>query len=142
MKRRTPEERLATSYEVDEKGCWRWTGRHTTLGYGQLHVGGRDYLAHRLMYERDRGPIPSGLELDHLCRVRDCVNPAHLEAVSHAENIRRSPLTPRSRPLSELQVQAVRVLRAGGMTYSEIGVVLDIDTSTAFRIAKGQRRAA
>ena len=46
-------------------------------------------MSHRLAYELEIGPIPAGLEIDHLCRVRNCVNPAHLEPVTHAENIRR-----------------------------------------------------
>lgn len=71
-------------------GCWEWSGARNNLGYGQLTIGvrTREY-AHRYSYRLHKGPIPEGLELDHLCRHPWCVNPEHLEAVTHAENIRR-----------------------------------------------------
>ena len=70
-------------------GCWLWTGSIRTDGYGQFWNGQRNVKAHRFAYE-DRGrEIPDGLELDHLCRNRACVNPDHLEPVTHLTNIRR-----------------------------------------------------
>jgi hypothetical protein len=76
--------------------CWLWSGAKTGPGYGAINSGGRGtpVLAHRLSYEMLVGPIPEGLVLDHLCRVRNCVNPAHLEPVTHAENLRRVPVSP------------------------------------------------
>src|SRR5438445_11701273 len=72
-------------------GCWIWIGATIPGGYGQFKLRGWRHmkLAHRVSYEHFRGPIPSGLQLDHRCRIRCCVNPEHLEAVTCATNIRR-----------------------------------------------------
>ena len=67
---------------VPESGCWLWMGPISSHGYGKI---GKSY-AHRVSYERYRGPIPSELQIDHLCRVRCCVNPDHLEVVTANEN--------------------------------------------------------
>ncbi len=72
--------------------CWLWTAARYPNGYGTIRIDGtpgRMVSAHRLAYEKLIGPIPEGLEIDHLCRQRSCVNPAHLEPVTHAENVRR-----------------------------------------------------
>ena|SRR5579885_311897 len=73
---------------VNEDGCWLWTGA-LSEGYGRQRVRDFVYLAHRLVYELLVEPIPEGFDIDHLCRVRRCVNPAHLEPVTRAENLRR-----------------------------------------------------
>lgn len=71
--------------------CWIWTRTMNTAGYGQVwnSDGTHQLTVHRVAYEAYVGPIPDGLEVDHLCNVRLCVNPAHLEIVTHAENLRR-----------------------------------------------------
>lgn len=82
-------ERFAKNYiPVTESGCWLWLGSLTKAGYGQLktHAG---YSAHRFSYAYYRGDIPPGCEIDHLCRVRCCVNPEHLEAVTTKTNVLR-----------------------------------------------------
>ena len=73
----------------DPDGCWVWTGAHDSSGYGNAYVDGRMRGSHRVSYEHHVGPIPDGLVLDHLCRNRSCVNPDHLEPVTHRENILR-----------------------------------------------------
>lgn len=72
--------------------CRVWLGSKTSDGYGRISVGGRDRLAHVVAYERHVGPVPSGLVLDHTCRVRHCINPMHLEPVTVEENTARGAL--------------------------------------------------
>lgn len=79
---------------VKSPSCWTWTGsRNEATGYCacNMRVEGGGGYAHRVAYILAKGPIPAGLSIDHLCRNRGCVNPDHLEAVSHRENILRSP---------------------------------------------------
>lgn len=94
-----PQVRFWSRIDERDDGCWRWTGSAPNPGYGRFYVDGRKVYAHRFAYEFLIGPIPDGTEIDHLCRNRRCVNPAHLEAVSHAVNIRRStsPLAAKAR---------------------------------------------
>lgn len=86
--------RLDEHIEKDDQGCWLWTAA-TRTGYGTTHIGSRtsgdrrQVMVHRLTYELLVGPIPEGLDLDHLCRVRRCVNPFHLEPVTRRENLLR-----------------------------------------------------
>lgn len=83
------EDRWWKKVDVRADGCWEWMGSRDRQGYGRISVQRIGRLAHRVGYEMLVGPVPSGLELDHLCRVRCCVNPQHLEPVTHAENVRR-----------------------------------------------------
>lgn len=84
-------------YTIEDRGylsaCWAWQGSRDADGYGLTSANGQRARAHRLYYIERCGDIPDGLELDHLCRQPDCVNPDHLEAVTHAENMRRGKNT-------------------------------------------------
>ena len=75
----------------DTEGCWVWQATVSSSDYGMFWASalGRQVMAHRYAYELLVGPIPEGLQIDHLCRVRRCVNPAHLEPVTQTENILR-----------------------------------------------------
>lgn len=84
--RRPLRERVLSRLIIDPSGCVLWTGFINRYGYGQLTVKGKNHTIHRLMYEWFVGPVPEGLELDHLCRVRHCAAPGHLEAVTGRVN--------------------------------------------------------
>ena len=95
----TMAERFETKYEPEPNtGCWLWISSVDGGGYGTIATkrGRAPAKAHRVAYELYRGPIPTGLTLDHLCRVPRCVNPAHLEAVTHRVNVLRG-VSPTSR---------------------------------------------
>ncbi len=69
-------------------GCWLWTGYLTPDGYGRIQVNHRSRETHRVSYELFRGGIPHGMQIDHTCSTRSCVNPEHLTVVSKEENLR------------------------------------------------------
>lgn len=82
--------RIAIRIAIDsDTGCWNWTGSCQPNGYGRSSVGSTKWLAHRLVYTLLVGEIPCGLDLDHLCRNRRCVNPEHLEPVTRKINLLR-----------------------------------------------------
>jgi HNH endonuclease len=84
------QERVLARVLVDD-GCWEWAGGHNRDGYGTVYTtpGSGPRGAHRVIYELLVGPIPDGLEIDHLCRNRGCVNPGHMEPVSKRVNLLR-----------------------------------------------------
>lgn len=96
--------------------CWVWAGCISATGYARAGVlaSNGSQMAHRIFWERENGPVPDGLDLDHLCRVRCCVNPAHLEPVTRSVNLRRSPLVGK-RKLSPTQVLEIRQSNASGV---------------------------
>jgi len=83
-------DRVFTRIEVSEDGCWIWQGSKDKHGYGRTNLGsGKIQNTHRFLYEQLVGAVGTGLELDHLCMNQSCVNPSHLEPVTHQENIKR-----------------------------------------------------
>jgi hypothetical protein len=81
--------RFWSKVAIDPSGCLMWTTGRNIDGYGKFHWDGKDIPAHRFVYEALVGPIPDGLVIDHLCRVRHCVRPDHLEAVTPRVNTLR-----------------------------------------------------
>jgi hypothetical protein len=92
--RRDPTLRFLEKIRPLPSGCWLWLGALDDDGYGNFWDGSRVVRAHRWAYERWREPIAVGLEIDHGCRSRSCVNPAHMEPVTHRENVRRGEAPP------------------------------------------------
>jgi len=85
----TPVEKRFWS-RVDTSGpCWIWTGLKTDRGYGQIWINGKMIRVHRWIYEQVCGPIEPGMVIDHLCRIRPCVRPSHLEATTPRQNVLR-----------------------------------------------------
>jgi hypothetical protein len=121
--------RIKDRYRVEDRGyetpCWIWLLKTNKTGYGYDNIEGRQVLAHRRYYEDARGPIPAGLQLDHLCRQRLCVNPDHLEPVTPLENTRRS----RSMKLTQAQAREIFRRACAGETYDALGVEFDVSRS-------------
>ena len=87
--RETVEERFWSKVEHRGPGCWLWTATINQYGYGRFRHEGKFTTAHRVAWVLTHGPVDEGVEIDHLCRNRACVNPSHLEAVSRSTNYRR-----------------------------------------------------
>lgn len=90
---RTAQDRFWANVEKSET-CWLWTGYVKPNGYASFYPGGGRHVgkvyAHRFAHELANGPIPDGMEVDHTCNVRNCVNPSHLEVVTHRANLDRA----------------------------------------------------
>lgn len=115
-----------------ESPCWIWQRGKTGKGYGAHSEAGRVHSAHRWVYERLPAEIPPGYDLDHLCRVRDCVNPAHLEPVLNAENIRRGRL-------ARLTWDDVEAIRASSASIASLADAYRVSQSHIEYIRAGKR---
>lgn len=126
-KPRPASERFHSKYEVDPTtGCWNWTAARGDHGYGTIGetvapMKSKTLLAHRLSFEMHKGPIPEGLVVDHMCNNRACVNPNHLQAITHWENINRSPSPEIQRRLAN------RCIRGHDLT-DQANVYIRLDT--------------
>ena len=119
--------RFAAKLNVSAEGeCLLWAGGINTDGYGVFHLRGKTVRAHRAAYEHWKMPIPTGLQIDHLCRVRDCVNPDHLEPVTQSENALRGDV---GAAWAKIQLGKTQCPR--GHAYSE---------ENTYRPARGERQ--
>jgi hypothetical protein len=129
-------QRLLEQHDVDvATGCWIW--RHVNQGddgYGKVWIAGRKVGAHVAVYELLVGPVPEGLQLDHLCRNRACVNPAHMEPVTHAENVRRGA----NATLTAAQADEIRRRRAAGERGTDLAREYGVRPTTISMIHKGR----
>ena len=125
-------------YKLEDRGfdtpCWIWQRYANTLGYGTVwdRRAQKLRLAHRVYYELHRGTIPMNKELDHLCRVRQCVNPNHLEVVSGRVNVQRGATA----KLNPEDVRAIRELRS--LTQAEIAARYNVSQSTIYHLLSGR----
>lgn len=129
-------------YKEEDRGyktaCWIWQHGRAKAGYGLIKVAGSIVTAHRAYYKRIKGPIPAGYKLDHLCRVRECVNPDHLEPVTNAENARRGSLT----RLDIYRVGRMRTLFAAGVNKEELAKLFGVTPQYVGRIIAGKKWVA
>lgn len=119
-------------YIIEDRGyktpCWIWQRGTSANGYGR--TGNPSQPAHRVYYERFVGPVAEGLEPDHLCRVRPCIRPDHLELVTHLENCRRGERT----KLTQTQSKEIRALYSQGtFTYGQIAALYNVGITTIRR---------
>lgn len=117
-------------YKIDSNGCWIWQAFKDRDGYGVKKEGGKTMRAHRYMYEQLKSKIPNGLHIDHLCRVRSCVNPDHLEVVTITENNRRSSLA----KITRTELAGIRKLLKTDISQREIASRYSLSQSMISRI--------
>lgn len=86
-------ERYKTHVRRDDNGYWVWIAHTNDKGYGKFYVDGKTVRAHRYVYEYYFGPVPDGMEIDHCCRIPNCVDIRCLDAITHADNIYRKTLS-------------------------------------------------
>jgi len=124
-------------YIVEDCGyktpCWIWQWHRDHMGYGKISRDGKSQPAHRWFYEQAKGPIPEGLDLDHLCFQPPCVNPDHNEPVTPRINNERR----RSMKLSRERARAIRDLDAQGMRRTDIARLYEISTHTVWSVCVG-----
>lgn len=127
--------RKAIRYVVEDRGyrtpCWIWQLSTTIWGYGTE----QSKAAHRVMYERHKGKIPKGLQLDHKCRQKDCIRPDRLEPVTGAVNVQRGRLA-KLTPYGVTQI--VYLAHTSGLTRCDIAEIQGVSPATVFAILRGR----
>lgn len=123
-----------------EDGCWEWQGETSSSGYGQIKAFGRMVSCHRLSYELYNGPVPEGMEIAHHCDNRICVNPDHLEAMTHKANMddmiekgrkRKGTPNPR-RGIRSTQAKPVAVLGKNYGSIKEAERAIGVSSGTVY----------
>lgn len=114
-------------------GCWEWTGAKIHTGYGRYRVNGVLEMAHRVMFERFKGPIPHRMQVDHVCRNKGCVNPEHLRLLTGAQNVQQSRRT----TLTEFMVAKIRE-KAPFLTKHQLAIEFNQSWDTINNILKGK----
>lgn len=131
-----------SDYEETDMGysspCWIWTGRRAPGGYGIVKFRKRTTNAHRWVYEQVRGELPSQADLDHLCQTPPCVNPAHMEPVTQAENTRRG----RSARLTYSDVEEIKRLLGEGQSQRAVATQFGVSQQLISLIKRNKRWAA
>lgn len=117
-------------YTIDHNGCWNFIGSKFHNGYGHLNRNDKDIRATHYFYRKYKGYFDSRLELDHLCSNVACVNPEHLEPVTHTENMRRS----RATKLNFDLVGKIKSLHQEGISQTSIAKTFKIDQSTVSKV--------
>ena len=142
--------RSPIDYIIEDRGyetpCWIWQLCITKFGYAKIKVDGRDLHAHTYYYEQYRGQIPKTkprTEPDHLCRVRSCVNPWHIEIVTQLENIRRGNVVHVARErfakVRQEELAKIGILYSNGLSQSQIAKLYGVQQSCISRILRADR---
>lgn len=129
-------------YSIENRGyktpCWVWQRHINKSGYGMMRdhsMGGKLRSAHRTYYEQRRGKVPDGMTLDHLCRVRQCVNPEHLEPVTHLVNVLRGV----SCTITSDKISEVKRLLSQGTFQIQVARLVGISQAAVSDIKLGKK---
>jgi hypothetical protein len=121
---------------IDENNCWLWQGFITPTGYGYISFNYKQYPTHRFVYELLINKVDIKLQLDHLCRVRHCINPTHLEEVTRTTNVRRGLV-------AKLNIEDVRQIhtlhKTGNYTLKQLGNMFKVTHAMISHILTGAR---